>query len=148
MTITLDLLQYNKNFVLEEKLDTKANIDADNFSSMGYDTLSGLPFPSENYIELTIGSTKTVYTAPADGWFMAKGSTSGNGYIALNYYDMGYPSSIFGTYVHHNQSGNGIRCILPVSKGKQVTLEYSSTLEITYFIFAYAQGAETEESET
>ena len=132
----------------EARFDNKANIDADNFSSTGYDTLSGLSFPFENYIELTAGSSGTALTAPADGWFMAEGDTSGNGFIALNYYDMGYPESNLGSYAHHNQSGNAIRCILPVSKGKQVTLTYSSTLEINCFIFAYAQGAEIEESET
>lgn len=50
-------------------VDSFVNSNASNFSKAGENYLSSLSMPSNKSIDLTLGASGTLYTAPANGWF-------------------------------------------------------------------------------
>jgi len=113
-------------------LTTKANKDLDNLSESGKKKIANLPMPSNQYVDLTLGSSGATYTAPANGWiYFAKDTTSGK-YISL------YNSSYIGTQVHASYSGV-LRAYLPVKKDDEITVSYNAGTTV-YFRFIYAEG--------
>ena len=50
-------------------VDSFVNSNASNFSKAGESYLSSLSMPSNKSIDLTLGASGTLYTAPANGWF-------------------------------------------------------------------------------
>lgn len=53
--------------------DTCANRSATNFTTSGFEFLSGISLPGKYYEELTVLATGSKYTAPANGWFICSG---------------------------------------------------------------------------
>lgn len=60
------------------KFDNKVNLDAQNLNVTGKAYLSGLPMPSNRYINLTIHASGTTYTAPANGWVVFRALANAN----------------------------------------------------------------------
>ena len=101
--------------------------------------------PSNSYIDLTLGNTNTLYTAPADGYFtFGKEGSSSIGNHQFN-----------GLYLYHNGAdigGTNQSCctsnhsipilILPVKKGNIVRISYTTTGALHYFRFIYALGSQ------
>ena len=108
---------------IEEKLVNKVDKD----SSWG--------FPSNRYIDLTLGASDTTYTAPANGWFYAFAKTSAvNGYVQL------YNGNINLHTISQYSSANAFVAVcLPSSKGDVVNFIYVNCKEIV-FRFVYAEG--------
>ena len=53
--------------------DTCANRSATNFTTSGFEFLSGISLPGKYYEELTVLASGSKYTAPANGWFVCSG---------------------------------------------------------------------------
>lgn len=98
--------------------------------------LSGLSMPSDKYIDLPLGASGSLYTAPANGWvFIAKTAGQNNAFVNL-----AYASNGEGVIVHVPAAGNVCKCFLLVRKGKVFKVDYSATGATSMFRFYYAQG--------
>ena len=92
--------------------------------------------PSDKYDSLTLGATDTVYTAPANGWYvLSKRSGEADKMIQMVSINAERASK-------YASSGNQVGLIsFYVAKDEQVRITYSFTGETTYFRFIYAKGA-------
>lgn len=97
--------------------------------------LSGLGMPSNKYIDLTLGSSDSTYTAPANGYFTigGVGSSSTSGYVVLicdkTSIRMEAPCS----------NALGINLTIPVKKGDEPRVSYAYYSH-NVFRFVYAEG--------
>lgn len=116
--------------------------DASNFTAAGKSVLSGLGMPSSRYIDLTLGATGTVYTAPANGYVVFNGfATEPEGVVSLLY----HPTGLNTLCTAGNQGNPYLRVFLPVAKNTQFRAEYYfiNTSESGFmFRFYYAEGDE------
>lgn len=95
---------------------------------------SGFGFPSDNYDDLSLGTTGTTYKAPADGYaYLVKLSSAAAQYITMT-------SGAHGAIVRSHASGETLRLMLPVRKGKNFKIDYSAAGTTSYFRFIYAEG--------
>ena len=99
--------------------------------------------PSDRYVDLTLGASGAIYTAPANGYFTITKKAGDNA-----------PTSTL--WIAFTDLSNRMRCeyrspigatsatlgslIFPVVKGHEVKLEYTFTGETTYFCFVYDEG--------
>lgn len=115
--------------------DSVANSNASNFSQAGKSYLSGFGMPSGKYIDLTLGASGSTYTAPANGWFYARGVTIGSGQFMrlMNTKISGYSGE---ATVTNTVASRGCGCILPVMKGDIIRYDYNITESILRFIYA------------
>ena len=111
-------------------LNGKADVDLTNVNSSGTSLASGWSMPSSNYINLTLGASGTTYTAPANGWFYAGGSSTG-GWVKMVCSGL--------SLINYIPSGNGSYLAMPAKKGAILTLQYNQTT-ISDFWFVYAEG--------
>lgn len=90
--------------------------------------------PSDRYIDLTLGDSGAIYTAPANGWFtVAKIAGATNKYLQIGtemLTDVVFPSS----------PGDWAVVYLPVKKGDRVSPIYNVIGPTQYFRFIYAEG--------
>ena len=121
----------------------KASVDLSNLSTAGRSLAAGLGMPSGRYVDLTLGASGTVYTAPADGYVSSvmSGTISGNmGFFTQIYDTSGKEVRRIGT-----QSGStGYKVItqnFEIKKGYTFTLATYGTTP-NFFRFIYAEGAE------
>ena len=108
---------------------TNNNSIVNTVNSYSRPELAGMGMPSSNYIELTLGATGSKYTAPANGWFHATGTTS----AALNQLNF-YNGILSASTTAPNAYGS--RLIIPVNKGDFVTFTYSSISPTLHFVYA------------
>ena len=121
-------------------LGTKANVDADNFSTRGKGLLAGIGMPSNRYTDLTLGSNGVGYTAPANGYFsLLKGTTAAGQYINFNSY-FGESTQHLCSMVFSPGTGYGVGGFIPVRKGDRIHISYTAAGTVTYFRFIYAEG--------
>ena len=103
--------------------------------------MSGMGMPSSSVsTTLTVGSSDTAYTAPANGWFSFGGTTSSATYAHLGI----YRGSVGSKAICYGNNGTALRALLPVAKGQRITITYSSAVSNLNLQFWYAQGAESE----
>lgn len=114
----------------------KVNADANNFSYVGKNFICGLGSPSTNHIALTVGVSKSTYTAPANGWFYIL-KTVGVGIV--NFYNT---VTEVGTMFYQGVE-SPVKCYVPVLKGEKVLFEYSVPKVDAYhqLLFIYAEGS-------
>lgn len=93
--------------------------------------------PSSRYVNLTLGTSGSTYTAPADGYvYFERGATSGNKYISLTNTSNGMSSA--GITI----SGiSNAKIFLPVKKGDVFRADYNADTANPPFRFIYAEGA-------
>lgn len=114
----------NVNFMSQDKFNTIGET-----SNSEMYLVEGGFFPSDKYEDLTIGADHTEYTAPADGWFTASGSTSGQGMI-------GFKSNALYSYSWVN-TNNGVATYIPVKKSDVVTFRrINVTPDFVRFVYA------------
>jgi hypothetical protein len=92
--------------------------------------------PSNRYTDLTLGSSGTTYTAPADGYFIVnKAATASGEYINMinNLNDANVNSIATGAM--------NCRLMIPVSKNDVVTVNYTVSGTTNWFRFIYTNGA-------
>lgn len=98
--------------------------------------ISGWGMPSKKYIDLTLGASGTIYTAPATGFYSVKkvaGVT--NAFFNLHNVTSGLTSQDFTSV-----TANHLRLWLPCKKGDLMQVEYSATGNTMQFRFNYAEG--------
>lgn len=123
-------------------LSGRATTGLDNLSAAGKKVASNMAMPSDQYIELTLGASGTVYTAPADGYVVFDAyATAPQSVISLLTHPLGINTIC-------TPGGNGnpyLRVFLPVSSGGQFRAEYIaadfSDSNGYLFRFYYAKGA-------
>ena len=99
-------------------------------------TISGWSMPSSQYIDLTLGRTGTVYTAPANGWvYISK--TSGDVNQSLTAVNI---TRHYSTESRPYAKGSDIRLLFPVSKGDRFQIHYTASSSTSYFRFIFAEG--------
>lgn len=93
--------------------------------------------PSSTYTDLTLGSSGTTYTAPADGWVCFGKTSSGTN----QYGSMRNTTTNMNVASNLPSSGQSLYLLLPVGKGDvfNVTYNFGGTTKI--FRFFYAVGA-------
>lgn len=92
--------------------------------------------PSNRYIDLTLGASGTVYTAPANGWFaILKSATSTKQYMQCRNNTTG-----LGIETHATSDNTAFRQFIPAAKGQQVVFSYTAAGTLTFFRFVYAEG--------
>lgn len=92
-------------------------------------------FPSKTYINLTLGASNSTYIAPDYGWILVdKNMTAGKNIVVWNN-TRGYGCSI------SSSATFGQAVILPVCKGDEFKVEYTTTGATNFFRFFYAEGA-------
>ena len=90
--------------------------------------------PGKKYINLTLGASGTVYTAPANGYFtLAKMANNGQ-HIYMSNGRISVQSWVSTT--------GYIQSFLPVQKGDSLNIGYTATGDTAFFRFVYAQGEE------
>lgn len=95
---------------------------------------SGLSMPSSKYIDLTLGASGTIYTAPANGWVSVnKTATASNQNL-----DIG--SSGVGFDIHSSSNGQWLCVSTPVRKGTTFYVNYTAGGAVNWFRFRYAEG--------
>lgn len=105
--------------------------DFNNTSQIAYQS-----FPSRTAINLTLGSSGTTYTAPAEGYFtFERGTTNAQGYIS--FYNLTNMMSCKGITIG-GISNAAIQ--MPVVKGDVVKVEYNANTNNPPFKFIYANG--------
>ena len=101
------------------------------------------------YVDLTLGSSGSVYTSPADGWVgLSKISGGSNQYVALYAGTEVANSSetYYGYEMRGTGSGNYLTVMMPVQKGDQFYTTYSASGALNHFRFFYAVGDSTNAS--
>ena len=121
----------NANLINAGRIEEKiADLIPDNST-----LIASYPMPSNRYIDLTLGASGTLYTAPANGWFCCNKLSSGTRQY-LNMHNAQELTSISWS----TGSGDGLKTYLPVKKGDVINIEYSAGGSIEIFRFIYAEG--------
>jgi hypothetical protein len=98
-------------------------------------TISGWGMPSNRYIDLTLGASGSTYTAPANGWFSLRKTSSASSRQYMSFY-RGDSNLTNETYV----TGAVIGSIFPCAKGETVSVYYTLGGTTNNFRFIYAEG--------
>lgn len=115
-----------------------ANVDASNFTDAGTTFLSGLGMPSNRYETLTVGASGSTYTAPANGWFFA--NYTGSGQIRL---EKSQGTTFFGTSTFAPSGTYRITMCYPILKGEKISMIYFGNIATKSLYFIYAEGNPT-----
>jgi len=146
---------YNKNGIsfdidaIATDLNGKADVDLVNVNDSGTSRCAGWAMPSTTYVALTAGASDTVYTAPANGYLVASGtSTNENNNHPLIWKLMQDDGTteictmVINSYAF--MSGT-ISTFIPVQKNCKYKLTYGRMASVTVG-FIYAQGSKWENS--
>ena len=107
-------------------------VDSSNVSTYA----TGLPFPSNRYIDLELGASGSTYTAPADGWYsLTKESTAANQNITLESRGLRTTSIATG-------SGGWCSVFIPVKRGGKIQISYNMGGRTINNRFIYAEGVQ------
>lgn len=99
-------------------------------------TISGWSMPSDKYIDLTLGASGSMYTAPTNGWFyLGKLHSSVGGNI-----DMYNTTSRVRLKTSNAVANNYMLLSLPARKGDTIIINYKADGTLNGFIFIYAEG--------
>ena len=109
---------------IEEKLVDKVDVN----SSWG--------FPSDRYIDLTLGASGTEYTAPANGYIVISKRTSANNQSV----EINIPSTGLELRCTAPTSGSNALTSLVVKRGQKYKVNYNAGGTTNYFRFIYAEG--------
>lgn len=119
-----------------EDMNLKANTNLLNLTAEGKSLASGFGMPAGRYIDLTLGASGAIYTAPANGWVVLSKKTSAtNQYVFLS--QSPNQTSI---QCWCPLSGQYAQAYIPVIKGCKFTAKYSAGGDTEHFRFIYAEG--------
>lgn len=105
---------------------------------------SGAGMPSNRYIDLTLGASGTLYTAPANGWFRLVKKTLAVGQsIQFKPQELyrGRDNSDAWMYQFSSIANQALTITLPVLKGQKTWCYYSAGGDTVVFEFIYAEGS-------
>lgn len=135
-------LKYNVSADLNSKIATCSKNDFSNITSVAKSTAAGLALPSAKYKDLSLGSTGSTYTAPANGWVVfGMQSTAATQNVLLSKDGGAWAISwshaaLLNLYVY-----------VPVTKGEIFKAGYTAGGQKLIFRFYYAEGDAPTESE-
>lgn len=118
-------------------LNSKADVDLTNVNNSGTSKVAHWAMPSTTYDNLTVGSTGTSYTAPADGWVKFSAQTNNNNQFIQIQATMTALAVASGTLY--------IDAFIPIRKGETFTIYYTAPNNKA-LRFYYAVGSESEAS--
>ena len=117
-------------------LNNKADTDFSNVSTNGTSLGAGWAMPSNKSTNLSLGSSGSQYTAPANGWLKLTLSLNAKGYIGIG-----------GVFTQNGEANGAYNSVLfPLRKDQTVTITYAQRASTIEFEFVYAQGSESEAS--
>lgn len=120
---------------ITEDLNNKADVDLGNLTNAGKIVGAGLGMPSSTYIDLTIGASGTIYTAPANGWVLVFGSgTNGRMYV----------ENTANSLVFVERPNSIMRAYIPIKIGQNFRVVYSGDISVSTIRFIYAEGSKSE----
>ncbi len=93
-------------------------------------TVTSWGFPSNKSVTLSVGASGSVYTAPANGWFNARGVITSGQYIEFTVQSNGL------NVVTQDVDSTAHTILCPVSKGQGVVFGYNGTSIVLRFIYA------------
>ena len=118
-----------------ELFNEKADVDLSNLTAVGKEVCANMVMPSNKYIDMTLATSGSTYTAPADGYvFVDKSATAQGQYLQINFHNIITSQLAVG-------SGNRVRVYAIVSKGSNFGVSYSLGGATNIFRFIYANGA-------
>lgn len=94
--------------------------------------ISGWAMPSGKHINLTLGESGTLYTAPANGYFCLTRTLTSAGFQRL-------VSNVYSEVRSHLNDGD-VCNFLPVRKGNTLTVYFDGSYKSYDFRFVYAEG--------
>ena len=109
----------------------KANVSLDNLSSAGDIYGSKLCMPSSTFMNLTLGSSGTRYTAPANGYFTIRADGSAADTTARFVNETA--GGICGGWTTGSGGQAAVHAFIPALKGQSVLLEYASLTTVYWF---------------
>lgn len=125
-------------------LNGKADTDFTNITNTAKVSIAHNAMPSDRYVDLTLGASDTVYTAPADGWFTISKTAGSDWYtIYLQILDTTGANVLLSQTIVGYRSTE-LKGSLPAKKGQKCRIWYNASGALQYFRFVYAQGAESE----
>jgi hypothetical protein len=110
-------------------VNLKADINLSNVNENGKSLMAEMAMPSNKYIDLTLGASGSIYTAPANGYVTIKGDNGISTYLGARGDD--------GSDVVANWSAQSANFI-PVRKGQSFSVGYAG--KVVLFKFTYAEG--------
>lgn len=143
LTSSISELNYTDGVTsnIQTQLDSKAdaNITANGtiLNTQGKSLISGLSMPSDNLTNLTVGASGTIYTAPANGYFIYKDTATTVGAISFE--------NLTNTMrVSNTANGDGwLRDIsIPAKAGDIIRMNYQNLGTSQVFRFVYTEGEE------
>ena len=99
-------------------------------------------FPSDKYIDLTLGASGTTYTAPADGWVVQDGLTKSTALHQMGAYNQSAGVNLGMKVIMINANNTYLTAYTPCSKGDKFQATYSTTYKNHRLRFYYAKGSE------
>ena len=129
LKVSSDGTNWNNSFVVDK---ATGNIDFKNTLTINSIKLSKFAMPSNNSISVSIGASGSIYTAPADGYFVIFTiSEIQNQRVELN------NLSKFCTTSFANEINQIVACTSPCKTGDQIQYSYNYTPSIMLFVYAY-----------
>lgn len=107
--------------------------------------------PSKSYIDLTLGASGSLYTAPADGYVVFASNTTATQFLCLGTMiddTLGLQNDLVNTLVEDRQTGGSTYVLtvsIPVSAGQKFYAAYNvPTNKVYYFRFIYTKASAPE----
>ena len=99
-------------------------------------------FPSDKYIDLTLGASGATYTAPADGWVIQEGLTLSTALHQMATYNQSSGVNLGMKVIMVNVNNTYLAAYAPCSKGDKFQATYSTPYKNHRLRFHYAKGSE------
>ena len=125
---------------ISSDLNGKVDTDLNNVTDTAKVMISGYSLPSNKFINLSLGTSGTSYTAPANGYFnVSKLSSSSGQFLSIF-----AKNNLFVIQTTSTASNNKLGTLVPVLKGETITITYNAGGNVEIFRFIYAKGSESE----
>lgn len=139
-TVSKTQIQIDIDNVMAD-LALKTDTSLSNINNNAKIAIAHSAMPSDTYDDISWGASGDTYTAPADGFFIAKRQTTGsNQYLDIRNYITG-----LGSRIAYTSSGSDIIVFLPTKKGDVITISYTAGTAST-LRFIYAVGSQSEQA--
>ena len=118
--------------------NNKLDMDAQNLNVTGKSYVGSMAMPSNSYIDLTLGTSESTYTAPANGYLVLEKLTASNGdkIVWIQNSSNGYAQT-----THTAGTGNTLAVTIPMLKGQTAIVRYTADGATQIYRFIYAEGS-------
>lgn len=120
-----------------ELFNNKADLNLMNITNGAKEIMATASMPSGTYRDLTLGSSGSTYTAPADGWFYLMKNAG----VSVAWISLENKTGKIVTNQAAPGNANSMANYIPAKSGDTVAVTYSATGTTSAFRFIYAEGA-------